>query len=47
VTVFLTEVCDVGPACFEDPQPEETKHGDQGEVVGLAEPRAAASMASN
>ena len=35
VAVFLAEVVDVGAAGFEDPQPEQAEHGDQGEVVGV------------
>jgi hypothetical protein len=33
VAVFLTEVVDVGAGGFEDPQPEEAEHRDQGEVA--------------
>jgi hypothetical protein len=33
VAVFLSEVADVGAAGFEDPQPEQSEHGDQREVV--------------
>ncbi|MEU4712909.1 hypothetical protein AB0F73_04490 [Micromonospora purpureochromogenes] len=33
VAVSLTEVADVGTAGIEDPQPEETEHRDQREVV--------------
>ena len=32
VSVFFSEVGDVGSGCFEDPQPEQPQHGDQGEV---------------
>jgi hypothetical protein len=35
VTVFLAEVRDVGAAGFEDPQPEQAEHRDEGEVVGV------------
>lgn len=35
VAVFFSEVADVGAAGFEDPQPEQARHGDQGEVVGV------------
>jgi hypothetical protein len=47
VTVFLTEVGDVGAGGFEDPQAEQPEHGDEGEVVRLADSRLAVSMASN
>ncbi|WP_406081373.1 hypothetical protein [Micromonospora sp. NBC_00858] len=33
VAVFLAEVADVGAAGFADPQPKESEHGDQREVV--------------
>ena len=33
VAVLLAEVVDVGAGGFEDPQPEQAEHGDQGEVV--------------
>jgi hypothetical protein len=33
VSVFLAEVGVVGAGGFEDPQAEQTQHGDQGEVV--------------
>jgi hypothetical protein len=35
VTMFLAEVADVGSAGFEDPQPEQAEHCDQGEVTGV------------
>jgi hypothetical protein len=35
VAVFFSEVVDVGAAGFEDPQPEQAEHRDQGEVVGV------------
>ncbi len=35
VAVFLAEVADARSAGLEDPQAEETKHGDQGEVVDV------------
>jgi hypothetical protein len=35
VAVFLGEVVDAGAAGFEDPQAEESEHGDQGEVVDV------------
>jgi len=33
VAVFVAEVGDVGAGGFEDPQPEQSEHRDQGEVV--------------
>ena len=36
VSVFLTEVADVGAGSFEDPQAEQPEHGDQREVVRVA-----------
>jgi hypothetical protein len=33
VAVFLTDVADVRPAGFEDPQPEQSEHRDQREVA--------------
>lgn len=33
VAVLLTEIFDVGTTGFEDPQAQETEHGDQREVV--------------
>lgn len=36
VPVFFAEVGDVSAGCFEDPQPEQAQHGDQGEVVQVA-----------
>jgi hypothetical protein len=33
VAVFLAQVDDVGAGGLEDPQAEQSKHGDQGEVV--------------
>jgi hypothetical protein len=35
VPVFLTQVGDVRAGGFEDPQPEQTEHRHQGEVVGV------------
>ena len=32
MSVFFAEVAHVGTGCFEDPQPEQTQHRDQGEV---------------
>ncbi len=32
MTVFFAEVGDVGAGRFEDPQPEQAEHGDEGEV---------------
>jgi hypothetical protein len=31
--MFFTQVTDTGAAGFEDPQPEQAEHPDQGEVV--------------
>jgi len=35
VAVFLTEVGDVRPTGFEDPQPEQAEERDQGEVIRI------------
>jgi hypothetical protein len=35
MAVFLAKVADVGAGDFEDPQPEQTEHGDQSEVVDV------------
>jgi hypothetical protein len=32
VSVLFTEVGDFRAGCFEDPQPKQAEHGDQGEV---------------
>jgi hypothetical protein len=48
VAVFLAEVVDACRAGFEDAQPEQTEHGDQGAVRSwLARGRAALSMNLN
>ena len=35
MAVFLTEVGDVRPTGFEDPQPEQAEERDQGEVIRI------------
>jgi hypothetical protein len=35
VAVFLAKVRDVGASGLEDPQPEQAKHRDEGEVVDV------------
>jgi hypothetical protein len=47
VSVFFSEVGDVGSGCFEDPQPEQAQHGDQAKSYRFAGSRAAVSIASN
>jgi hypothetical protein len=47
VSVFLTQVGDVRPAGFEDPQPEQTQERDQGESFTLEDVRAVVIRASN
>lgn len=47
VPVLLAQVVDVASGGLEDPQPEETEHGDQRETFGLGESLAAVRSASN
>ena len=35
VAVFVAKILDIRAAGFEDPEPEQTEHGDEGEVVGV------------
>ena len=47
VGVLLAQVLDHRPAGFEDPQTEQSEHGDEGEVVDVAAGAPACNIASN